>query len=136
MLALWLRGDAFTAEEKRRAFDYYEAITVRDSSLSASAQAVVAAEVGHLDLAWEYLREAALTDLDDLHHNAGAGCTWRRWPARCSPRSPASAGSATTAGQLVPPAPARGGPAPVLPADDPRAPGCGSRSSRARRATS
>ncbi|WP_205697426.1 glycoside hydrolase family 65 protein [Conexibacter sp. SYSU D00693] len=73
VLALWFRGEAFTDEEKRRDFEYYEAITVRDSSLSACAQAVVAAEVGHLDLAWAYLREAALTDIDDLHHNAQGG---------------------------------------------------------------
>ena len=73
VLALWYRGDAFTLEQKRRAFDYYEPITVRDSSLSACAQAVVAAEVGHLGLAWDYLREAALTDLDDLHRNAHNG---------------------------------------------------------------
>ncbi len=73
VLALWFRGDAFTPEQKRRAFDYYEPITTRDSSLSAAAQSVVAAEVGHLGLAWEYLREAALTDLDDLHRNAHNG---------------------------------------------------------------
>jgi alpha,alpha-trehalose phosphorylase len=51
-LALHLRGDAFTPEEKARDFAYYEALTVRDSSLSACTQAVVAAEVGHLDLAY------------------------------------------------------------------------------------
>ena len=73
VLALWRCGDAFSAEEKLRAFDYYEGITVRDSSLSACVQAVVAAEVGHLDLAWEYLREAALTDTDDLHDNTRSG---------------------------------------------------------------
>jgi alpha,alpha-trehalose phosphorylase len=73
VLALHLRGDHFTDEEKRRNFDHYEAVTVRDSSLSASTQAVVAAEVGHLDLAYSYLREAALTDLDDLHSNAANG---------------------------------------------------------------
>ena len=49
VLALHLRGDAFTAEQKARDFDYYERLTVRDSSLSACTQAVVAAEVGHLD---------------------------------------------------------------------------------------
>ena len=48
VLALYLRGDAFTLEEKRRNFDYYESLTVRDSSLSACVQAIVAAEVGHL----------------------------------------------------------------------------------------
>jgi alpha,alpha-trehalose phosphorylase len=69
VLALFLRGDAFTLEEKRRDFDYYEALTVRDSSLSACTQAVVAAEVGHLDLAYDYLAEAALMDVRDLEHN-------------------------------------------------------------------
>ncbi|MDG3010927.1 glycoside hydrolase family 65 protein [Rhodococcus sp. D2-41] len=73
VLAMFLRGDAFTAEEKSRNFDYYERITVRDSSLSACVQAVLAAEVGHLSLAHDYLGEAALMDLDDLEHNTRDG---------------------------------------------------------------
>ena len=73
VLALHLRGDAFTPEEKARNFEYYERITVRDSSLSACTQAVVAAEVGHLGLAFDYLREAALMDLRDLAHNTRDG---------------------------------------------------------------
>jgi alpha,alpha-trehalose phosphorylase len=73
VLALWFCGDAFTEDAKARDFAYYEAITVRDSSLSAAPQSVMAAEVGHLDLAWRYLREAALTDLDDLHDNVSGG---------------------------------------------------------------
>ena len=73
VLALHLRGDAFTAEQKARDFDYYERLTVRDSSLSASTQAVVAAEVGHLGLALDYLREAAFIDLRDLARNTRDG---------------------------------------------------------------
>lgn len=73
VLALHLAGDAFTADQKRRDFDHYETLTVRDSSLSAPAQAVVAAEVGHLDLAYAYTRETALIDLDDLHGSAADG---------------------------------------------------------------
>jgi alpha,alpha-trehalose phosphorylase len=73
VLALFMCGDAFTAEEKDRNFDYYERLTVRDSSLSACAQAIVAAEVGHLDLAYDYFAEAALMDLDDLEHNTRDG---------------------------------------------------------------
>jgi alpha,alpha-trehalose phosphorylase len=46
---------------------------VRDSSLSACTQAVIAAEVGHLDLAYDYLGEAALIDLRDLQHNTRDG---------------------------------------------------------------
>jgi alpha,alpha-trehalose phosphorylase len=73
VLAMHLRGDAFSDEEKERNFDYYEALTVRDSSLSACTQAVIAAEVGHLDLAYDYFGEAALIDLDDLQHNTRDG---------------------------------------------------------------
>ena len=73
VLALYLRGDAFTAEEKRRDFDYYESLTVRDSSLSACVQSIVAAGVGHVDLAYDYLAEAALIDLGDIHRNVSDG---------------------------------------------------------------
>jgi alpha,alpha-trehalose phosphorylase len=73
VLALHLRGDAFSQDEKARDFAYYEQLTVRDSSLSACTQAVVAAEVGHLELAYDYFGEAALIDLNDLAHNTRDG---------------------------------------------------------------
>jgi alpha,alpha-trehalose phosphorylase len=72
-MAMYIRGDAFTPEEKARNFAYYDARTVRDSSLSACVQAVMAAEVGSLELAHDYLGEAALMDLHDLHQNARDG---------------------------------------------------------------
>jgi alpha,alpha-trehalose phosphorylase len=73
VMAMYVRGDAFTPEEKARNFAYYDARTVRDSSLSACIQAVMAAEVGHVELAHDYLGEAALMDLHDLHRNARDG---------------------------------------------------------------
>ena len=73
VLAMQLCPDAFTAEQKARNFVYYEALTVRDSSLSACTQAVLAAETGHLDLAHDYLAESALMDLADLEHNTRDG---------------------------------------------------------------
>lgn len=73
VLAMHVRPDAFTDDQKARNFAYYEGITVRDSSLSAATQAVLAAEMGHLELAYDYLAESALVDLQDLHKNAGAG---------------------------------------------------------------
>jgi alpha,alpha-trehalose phosphorylase len=83
VLALYLRGDRFDEEQKARDFNYYEAITVRDSSLSASTQAIVAAEVGHVELAYDYFGETALIDLRDLADNtrdgmhiAAMGATW------------------------------------------------------------
>jgi alpha,alpha-trehalose phosphorylase len=73
VLAMHLRGDAFTDAEKARNFAYYEELTVRDSSLSACTQAIIAAEVGLLQLAHDYLGEAALIDLNDLQHNVRDG---------------------------------------------------------------
>src|SRR5436190_5496421 len=72
-LAMLLFSDVFTLEQKMRNFAYYEPLTVRDSSLSANTQAVIAAEVGQLQLAYDYVGEAALVDLHDLHHNVGDG---------------------------------------------------------------
>ncbi|MDH2388876.1 glycosyl hydrolase family 65 protein [Streptomyces sp. HNM0663] len=73
VLAMLTCPDAFTAEEKARNFAYYEPLTVRDSSLSACCQAVLAAETGHLRLAYAYLGEAALMDLENLEHNTRDG---------------------------------------------------------------
>ena len=73
VLAMQLFSDTFTAEQKARNFAYYEALTVRDSSLSASTQAVLAAEVGQLQLAYDYLGEAVFMDLDNLEHNTRDG---------------------------------------------------------------
>ena len=73
VLAMALRGDAFTAEEKRRNFAHYELLTVRDSSLAAGTQAVIAAEIGDVQLAYDYLAEAALLDHHDLEHNTSDG---------------------------------------------------------------
>jgi alpha,alpha-trehalose phosphorylase len=73
VLAMHLRGEAFTEEQKAANFAYYERLTVRDSSLSACTQAIMAAETGHLRLAYDYLAEAALMDLDDLERNTCDG---------------------------------------------------------------
>lgn len=73
VLAMHWQGHAFTAEEKARNVSYYEPRMVRDSSLSACTQAVMCAEVGHLELAHDYTYEAAMIDLRDLHHNTRDG---------------------------------------------------------------
>jgi alpha,alpha-trehalose phosphorylase len=73
VLAMLLRPDAFSSEEKARNFAFYEQLTVRDSSLSASCQSVMAAETGSLELAYDYLAEAALVDLSDIENNVRDG---------------------------------------------------------------
>ena len=73
MLAQYWFGHHFDDEDKARNVDYYERRTVRDSSLSAAIQAVTAAEVGHLELAYDYVFEAAQIDLRDIDHNSSDG---------------------------------------------------------------
>ncbi|WP_430782745.1 glycoside hydrolase family 65 protein [Actinoplanes sp. G11-F43] len=73
VLAMHWCDDAFTPEQMARNVDYYERITVRDSSLSACTQAVMCAAVGHLELAHDYAWEAAMVDLHDLHGNTRDG---------------------------------------------------------------
>lgn len=83
VLALFLQGEDFTQEEKRADFDYYDPITTGDSTLSAVAQSIMAAEVGYSDLAYEYFVSAVFVDLANLHENttdgvhiASAGGVW------------------------------------------------------------
>ncbi|MFI8068220.1 glycoside hydrolase family 65 protein [Streptomyces sp. NPDC086033] len=77
VLAMYLCSgwfEEFHGEEQiARNFAYYEPLTVRDSSLSACVQAVVAARAGHLSLAYAYTTEAALMDLADLENNTRDG---------------------------------------------------------------
>ncbi|WIE64756.1 glycosyl hydrolase family 65 protein [Curtobacterium sp. MCLR17_036] len=73
VLALFLQGHEFTAAEKRRDFDYYDALTTGDSTLSAVVQSIMAAEVGYHDLADQYFQTALYVDLADLHGNTSDG---------------------------------------------------------------
>jgi alpha,alpha-trehalose phosphorylase len=83
VLAMLLQWQDFTAEEKQRAFDFYDPITTGDSTLSACVQGIMAAEVGYTQEALRHFTTAAFIDLDDLHHNtidgvhaASAGGVW------------------------------------------------------------
>jgi alpha,alpha-trehalose phosphorylase len=73
ILAMQVCHDSFTPEQRAHNFEYYERITVRDSSLSAATEAVAAADAGHLRLAFDYAAEAATLDLEDSGHNTRDG---------------------------------------------------------------
>ena len=73
VLALFLQGNHFSAEEKLADFEYYDPLTTGDSTLSAVVQSILAAEVGYQDLAKEYFEHALFVDLADLHSNASDG---------------------------------------------------------------
>lgn len=73
VLALLLASNEFSREEKQRNFEYYDALTTGDSTLSAVVQSIIAAEVGYRDLAYRYFEHALRVDLDDLHLNTADG---------------------------------------------------------------
>ncbi|WP_148667531.1 glycosyl hydrolase family 65 protein, partial [Arthrobacter sp. Hiyo1] len=73
VLAMFLQWQDFTAEEKQRAFDFYDPITTGDSTLSACVQGIMAAEVGYSDVALKHFTEALFIDLDNTHHNTVDG---------------------------------------------------------------
>ena len=73
VLALYLQGGDFTAEQKRANFEYYDPITTGDSTLSAVVQSIIAAEVGYHDLAYRYFLSALFVDLADRHGNTSDG---------------------------------------------------------------
>ena len=73
VLALLLVGNWFTLEEKRRDFDYYEAVTTHDSSLSTCIFSIIASEIGYRDKAYDYFMATARMDLDNTHGNSQYG---------------------------------------------------------------
>ena len=73
VLAMTLLRDRFDRATRARMLDIYEAVTVHDSTLSASVFATAAAHVGDVDRALTYWRTAVMTDLGDLFENSGHG---------------------------------------------------------------
>ncbi len=74
VLAMFLLGREFSAEAKKRNFDYYDPLTTGDSSLSVCIQSIVASEIGYPEKASEYARYALLMDLEDIAGNVKHGC--------------------------------------------------------------
>lgn len=74
VLAMFLLGDAFSAEEKRRNFEFYDPLTTGDSSLSSCVEAIVAAQIGDMEKATRYGMAALLMDLADVGGNVKDGC--------------------------------------------------------------
>lgn len=73
----------FTLEQKARDYEYYEAITTHDSSLSRSIFSIVASALGKMDKAYNYFMDTALMDPTDMQsntkdgvHAANMGGTW------------------------------------------------------------
>ncbi|RYL95612.1 beta-phosphoglucomutase [Sporolactobacillus sp. THM7-4] len=66
-------SDQFTFEEKKRNFEFYEPLTVHESSLSPSVHSIIAAELGKKDKALELYKRTARLDLDNYNKDTEDG---------------------------------------------------------------
>ncbi|HWC10238.1 MAG TPA: glycosyl hydrolase family 65 protein [Acidimicrobiales bacterium] len=73
VMAMFLLGNEFSLDAKRRNFAYYDPLTTGDSSLSSSIQSIVAAEIGAQDAACQHFDFGLLMDLADVAGNASDG---------------------------------------------------------------
>jgi len=80
---LYFFPEKYSIEEQRRNFDFYEPMTVHESSLSASVYSVVANRIGYKEKAYELYMRTARLDLEnannDTHeglHITSMGATW------------------------------------------------------------
>jgi alpha,alpha-trehalose phosphorylase len=74
VLAMFLLGDEFSLEAKKRNFEFYDPLTTGDSSLSSCVEAIIAAQIGDMDKAIRYGMAALLMDLADVGGNVKDGC--------------------------------------------------------------
>jgi alpha,alpha-trehalose phosphorylase len=74
ILAMFLLGDVFPPETKKRNFDFYDPLTTGDSSLSSCVEAIIAAQIGDMEKAFRYGMAALLMDLADVGGNVKDGC--------------------------------------------------------------
>ena len=74
VLAMFLLGNSFSVEAKKRNFEFYDPLTTGDSSLSSCVEAIIAAQVGDTEKAIEYGMAALLMDLADVGGNVKDGC--------------------------------------------------------------
>jgi alpha,alpha-trehalose phosphorylase len=74
VLAMFLLGDIFSPEAKKRNFYFYDPLTTGDSSLSSCVEAIIAAQIGDMEKAIRYGMAALLMDLADVGGNVKDGC--------------------------------------------------------------
>lgn len=65
--------ERFTQEQKERNFDFYEPLTVHESSLSPSIHAILAADLHKEDKAFEMYSRTARLDLDNYNNDTNDG---------------------------------------------------------------
>jgi len=70
---MYFFSDEYTPAEKKANYEFYEARTIHESSMSPALHSVLAAEVGKLEDAYAFLAYASRLDLDNYNRNTEQG---------------------------------------------------------------
>ena len=70
---IYFLNDQYTMEQKEKNFDFYEPLTVHESSLSPCIHSILAAELGKQDKAVELYERTARLDLDNYNNDTVDG---------------------------------------------------------------
>ncbi len=70
---IYFFGNKYSLDEKRKNFDFYEPLTVHESSLSPSIHSILAAELGYDEKAVEMYERTARLDLDNYNNDTKDG---------------------------------------------------------------
>jgi maltose phosphorylase len=71
---MYLFEDDFEVEVIRKNFDFYEPMTVHESSLSPCVHAILASKLGYKERAYAFYLRTARLDLDDYNNDSEEGC--------------------------------------------------------------
>ena len=71
---IYLFEDDFDLETLRRNFDFYEPMTVHESSLSPCVHVILASKLGYKEQAYNFYLRTARLDLDDYNNDTEDGC--------------------------------------------------------------
>ena len=100
---LYFLGHLYSEDVKRRNFDFYEPLTVHESSLSPCLHSILAAELGYREKAMEMYQRTARLDLDNINHDTDDGLHITSMPGSWLAITQGFAGMRTNAGlQLSP----------------------------------
>ncbi len=84
LLLMTIHRNYFTLQQLKNAWNFYEPLTLHDSSLSYNTHAIVGAELGLKDKSYDYYQQTVRLDIDDLMensflgiHSANAGGSWQ-----------------------------------------------------------
>jgi maltose phosphorylase len=71
---IYLFEDDFDLDTMRRNFDFYEPMTVHESSLSPCVHVILASKLGYKEQAYQFYLRTARLDLDDYNNDTEEGC--------------------------------------------------------------